>query len=84
MVVEFVDGMVLAVGALIDANLQISKYNFGSLEKTTSSSSNALAFQPYQTKKLVQLLKLRSFSFSLLLKQTRQKTKNNEKEIKKE
>jgi len=46
MVVEFVDGMVLAVGALIDANVQISKYNFGSLEKTTSSSSNALAFQP--------------------------------------
>jgi hypothetical protein len=46
MVVEFVAGMVLVVGAFIDVDVQIAKYNFGSLGKTTSSSSMALAFQP--------------------------------------
>jgi hypothetical protein len=49
-VVEFVASVVLAVGALIDANVQISIYNFGSLGKTTYSSSMALAFQPSKQK----------------------------------
>jgi hypothetical protein len=46
MVVEFVVGMVLIVRALTNADAQISKYIFGFMGKTTSSSSMALAFQP--------------------------------------
>jgi hypothetical protein len=38
--------MVLTVDAVIDEDAQISKYNFSSMGKTTSSSSMALAFQP--------------------------------------
>jgi len=45
-VVEFTTGMVLVVGALINMDVQISKYNFGSLGKTLSNSSMALTFQP--------------------------------------
>ncbi len=45
LVVKFTAGMVLVVGALIDVDVQISKYNFGSLGKTSSSSSMALDFQ---------------------------------------
>jgi hypothetical protein len=46
MVVEFVADMVLINETFIDADVRISKYNFGSMRKTTSSSSMALAFQP--------------------------------------
>jgi hypothetical protein len=44
-VVEFAVGIVLVVGALIDVDVQISKYNSSSLGKTTSNSSMALAFE---------------------------------------